>query len=139
VWAGGAWADKADAVTLGEAQDAAHVAIDACAGSARLRYITSVAGQSETYQMKAAQARAWTDAGCAGNPPSFIAAEAAALGVNAQLLAAEVLASAYFWGEVKGPQIEASRRKWKVLVSLATTSAQAASLAEQARTELDAL
>lgn len=90
--------------------------IDVAAGQARLRYITSVPGQEATYQRKEQQARDWSAAGFAGAPPSFIAAEALALQVPPEQVATEIIALADYWGDVKGPEIEATRRKWKVAV-----------------------
>lgn len=96
-------------------------AIDTAAGTARLKYITSVPGQSETYQRKEEQARAWQAASFAGDAPSFIAAEATALGINAQTLALQIITLADYWGDMKGPQIEAARRKAKVAIEDAGT------------------
>ena len=113
--------------------------IDRCAGQARLRYITSVPGQAETYAKKEEQARAWASAAFWGAAPSFIAAEAAALGVSAQSVAEEVIGLADFWANVKGPQIEATRRKWKVSIEAATTVLQVDQMVESAKAELEAL
>ena len=113
--------------------------IDRCAGQARLRYITSVPGQAETYAKKEEQARAWASAAYWGDPPSFIAAEAEALNVTPQSVAEEVIALADFWANVKGPQIEATRRKWKVSLEGAHTPSEVDSMVEAARVELDAL
>lgn len=96
-------------------------AIDTAAGNTRLKYITSVPGQSETYQRKEEQARAWQSASFAGDAPSFIAAEATALAIDAQVLTLQIIALADYWGNVKGPQIEAARRKAKVAIESAGT------------------
>lgn len=93
--------------------------VDEEAGRARLRYITSVPGQAETYTRKEQQARDWAAAGFAGAPPSFIAAEAAALEREPHIVAQEIIDLADYWGDVKGPQIEATRRKWKVRIAAA--------------------
>lgn len=93
--------------------------IDQAAGQARMRYITSVPGQSETYQRKEQQAREWRAAGYAGDAPVFVAAEAAALEQDPVEVADYILATADQWGAVKGPQIEAARRKWKVAIERA--------------------
>lgn len=95
--------------------------IDTAAGNTRLKYITSVPGQSETYQRKEEQARAWQATSFAGDAPSFIAAEATALSISAQALALQIIALADYWGNVKGPQIEAARRKAKVAIESAGT------------------
>lgn len=95
--------------------------IDQAAGTVRLRYITSVPGQAETYQRKEQQAREWKAAGYAGTPPVFVAAEAAALGQDPVAVADYIIETADQWGNFKGPQIEATRRKWKVAIELAGT------------------
>lgn len=114
-------------------------AVDSAAGSARMRYITSVPGQAETYSKKEQQARAWIASGFEGEAPSFIAAEAAALDVRPEVLAAEVVAVANLWENDKGPAIEAARRKWKVLISGAGNDADLNAMVASARAELDAL
>lgn len=113
--------------------------IDEQAGRARLRYITSVPGQAETYQRKEQQAREWQASGFTGSAPSFIAAEALALKRGAQDVAEEVIGLADQWANVTGPAIEACRRKWKVAVEAATTLSQIDQIRESAKTELAAL
>lgn len=114
--------------------------VDDAAGKARLRYITSIPGQSETYQRKEQQARAWAAAEFAGQAPSFIAAEAEALNISAESVAIEVMQLADYWANVKGPQIEATRRKWKVAIEAAGTDLDAiASALNQGQVALEAL
>lgn len=132
----GKWEDMRD---LGRVKQSALDEIDRVAGQARLRYITSVPGQAETYAKKEEQAKAWASSSFAGDPPSFIAAEAEALNVTPQSVAEEVIALADFWASVKGPQIEATRRKWKVALEGAQTPSDVDSMVEAARVELDAL
>lgn len=93
--------------------------IDQTAGKARLKYITSVPGQAETYQRKEQQAREWKAAGFTGTPPVFVAAEAQALGQDPVDVANYIIETADQWGNFKGPQIEATRRKWKVAIEQA--------------------
>lgn len=95
--------------------------VDQAAGTARLRYITSVPGQAETYQRKEQQAREWKAAGFTGTPPVFVAAEAQALGQDPVDVANYIIDTADQWGNFNGPQIEATRRKWKVAIDLAGT------------------
>lgn len=135
-WATKQWEDPR---TLDQIKAEALDQVDIAAGKARLRYITSVPGQAETYQKKEQQAREWAAASFAGDPPSFIAAEAAALGRDPQAVATEVIGLADYWGNVKGPQIEACRRKWKVAIEAATDSTHVDSLLASARAELEAL
>lgn len=118
---------------------AALAIVDELAGNARLRYITSVPGQAETYAKKEQQARDWQAAAFSGEAPPFILAEATALNISPQTLAEQVIALADFWANIKGPQIEATRRKWKVALEAATTYEQIDSLLEQARTEFATL
>ena len=113
--------------------------IDQLAGKARLRYITSVPGQAETYTKKEEQARTWAATGFVGDAPSFIAAEATALGRTPQSVATEIIGLADYWANSKGPQIEACRRKWKVAVESATSVIQVDNLIIQAIAELDSL
>ena len=113
--------------------------VDQLAGKARLRYITSVPGQAETYQKKEEQARTWAATGFVGDAPSFISAEATALGRTPQSVATEIIGLADYWANSKGPQIEACRRKWKVAVESATSVIQVDNLIIQAIAELDSL
>lgn len=113
--------------------------IDDAAGRARLRYITDIPGQQATYTRKEQQAREWAAAGFTGAAPSFIAAEAAALGIGAQLLAEQVIALADYWAEVKGPEIEAARIKHKAAIRAATTEADVRAVCELALAELGAM
>lgn len=124
---------------LHAAKAAALGAIDTEAGRARLRYITSVPGQAETYQRKEQQARAWAETGFTGPAPSFIAAEADALGRSARAVAEEVIGLADLWADVTGPAIEACRRKWKVAAESATTLEQIDQIRASAKAELAAL
>ena len=124
---------------LSEALASAQEQVDVAAGGARLRYITSVPGQAETYAKKEQQARAWAAESFAGEAPSFIAAEAQALNVSAQSVALEVIGLADYWSNIKGPQIEATRRKWKVAIDSASDPSLIQGLVDAARAELDAL
>ncbi len=115
------------------------VCIDEWAGEARLRYITSVPGQAETYAKKEQQARDWAAASFVGDPPAFIAAEANALGLDPRSVANDIIDLADFWGSVKGPQIEAARRKWKVSASSAVDYDAISSIFISAKAELEVL
>lgn len=110
--------------------------VDAAAGRARLRYITDIPGQTETYRVKEDQARMWKAAGFMGEPPSFIKAEATATGKPPQVIAENVLAAADFWIESKAPEIEASRQKWKLVVSQQTEFDALVDVLRLAETEL---
>lgn len=135
-WATKSWIDPRSLTDL-KAQGL--ILVDDLAGAARLRYITSVPGQAETYAKKEQQARAWAAESFAGEAPSFIAAEAQALNVSAQSVALEVIGLADYWSNIKGPQIEATRRKWKVAIEAASDPSLIQGLVDAARAELDAL
>ena len=128
-----------DPRTLADLKAQGLILVDDLAGAARLRYITSVPGQAETYQKKEQQARSWAAESFAGDAPSFIAAEAQALNVSAQSVALEVIALADYWSNIKGPQIEATRRKWKVAIESASDPSLITGLIESARSELCAI
>ncbi len=135
----GNWVPAKPQKSIEELRSDAFQLIDSSAGKARLRYITSIPGQAETYQRKEQQARDWAATDFAGDPPSFIAAEASALEVSPTTVANDVIATADFWVNTKGPQIEACRRKWKVRVEAETDPSQIDNLVEQATTEMDTL
>lgn len=138
-WDGQAWQPLVPEKTLADEVASALDAVDFAAGRARLKYITSVPGQAETYQRKEQQARQWHAAAFEGPPPSFIAAEAEALGVHPLEVANEIIAMADFWSEIKGPQIEACRRKWKVAIEQASSAEQVAQLLEQGQAQMAGL
>lgn len=131
IWEDGRTLDRVKSLALDQ--------VDSAAGYARLRYITSVPGQAETYAKKEQQARSWAAESFAGEPPSFIAAEAQALNVSAQSVALEVIGLADYWSNIKGPQIEATRRKWKVAIEAASDPSLIQGLVDAARAELDGL
>jgi hypothetical protein len=101
---------------------AAQRAIDAAAGAARLRYITDVPGQEAVYLRKAEQARAFRDAGYAGEPPPYVAAEAAAIDDTPQVACDGILAIAEYWDDVLSPAIEGGRIAGKRDVSAAAAA-----------------
>lgn len=128
-----------DPVTLSDRKSTALARIDEFAGAARLRYITSVPGQAETYAKKEEQARQWASSGFTGNAPSFIAAEATALNRDPISVAQEIIGLADIWSNYKGPEIEACRRKWKVSVENALSNEEVNVLLSQAENELSTL
>jgi hypothetical protein len=117
-WDGAAWIFP-QGETWQEAKTRALQAIDNEAGQTRLKYITSVPGQAETYQRKEQQAREWQASGFVGAPPPFIDAEAIALEMDPQAIALNIITLADYWSNIKGPEIEATRRKWKVAIEAA--------------------
>jgi hypothetical protein len=126
-------------LALAELMNSSLRIIDRVAGQVRMRYITSAPGQAETYQRKEQQAREWLASGFAGVAPSFIAAEAQALGVQPQVIAQEIIDTADLWSNVKGPAIEAARRAGKVAIQSATTIEAIEAARDAAIAALDAL
>lgn len=118
-WSSRSWVASSPALERYRAE--AYQAIDRVAGAARLRYITSVPGQAETYTRKEEQARSWAATGFSGQAPSFIAAEANALQLPSRQVAEEVIALADFWSLEKGPAIEAARIAGKAAVRSAAS------------------
>lgn len=117
------------APTLTQAQNDAYVAIDAQAGMTRAKYITTVAGQSETYMSKAADAAAYKAAAypfasLASYP--WVKGEAIALSgatptaAQAQAAADGILAAQAAWIAL-GANIEQARRAGSVAVTAAST------------------
>jgi hypothetical protein len=127
---------------LQSAQTTASKIIDGQAGATRAKYITTVAGQSETYMSKATDATAYK---AAGYPFASVAsyiwvrAEAAAMygatatAAQTQAAADGILAAQTAWIAL-GAKIEQARRAGGVAVDAATTvaavqAAQAAAVA----------
>lgn len=136
-WVGGAWVDD-----LASAKSKAYDAIDSQAGTTRAKYITTVAGQSETYMSKATDAAAYKAASYPfaniANYP-WVQAEAIALNgatptaAQTQAAADGILAAQAAWITL-GAKIEQARRAGAVAVAAAGTvaavqSAQAAAVA----------
>lgn len=135
-WHAGAWGREA---SLDEIVAEALAAIDAAAGAARARYITDVTGQSAVYLRKAEQARAWLASGLAGDPPPYIAAEAAARGLVPADLAAEIDAIAARWDDELSPAIEAIRMSGKARARASVDAAAVQASAAEACRALEAI
>lgn len=125
--------------TLDELRAAGLERVDYLAGKARLRYITDVPGQAETYQTKAAQAREWAATGYAGDAPPFVRAEADRKGIDPVLLAQQIVQLADQWANVKGPEIEAARLYWKGVIEQAQSKEEINAATADAETEIDTL
>jgi|GEM_PF-1385869 len=109
-WATRVWVTPTTA--LDQAKASAASRIDAAAGVARQRYITTTPGQDATYTAKYAEAKAYRDAGypadLTGYP--FIAIEAAPHAARtAQQAADRIIYLGDLWSSVIGPQIEGLR------------------------------
>lgn len=84
--------------------------IDAAAGRARSRYLTTVPGQEATYAAKYAQAQAYIVAGYpAATPYPWIAQEASRTGLTPTQAADRIKATGDGWANVIGPAIEGLR------------------------------
>ena len=118
----GQWAT---AISLADAQSLALAQIDSAAGSARLRYITDVAGQQAVYLEKLQQSQAWL-ANPTGAVPPYVAAEAAAMATDASSAAQYIVGTANAWNGQLSPAIEGARRAGKIAVAKATNNADVA-------------
>jgi hypothetical protein len=127
---------------LAAAKNVAYSSIDSQAGAARAKYITTVAGQPETYLSKATDAAAYKAASYPfASLASYPWVQAEAVAINgasptaAQVKAAAdgILAAQTAWVTL-GAQIEQARRAGSVAVAAASTvvavqAAQAAAIA----------
>lgn len=103
--------------------EGARADIDAAAGRARQRYITTAPGQSETYTAKYADAKAYLAAGSPSEASAYpwVAAESQATGQAPAQAAQTIKATGDAWNLTLGPAIEAARIGGKTaLASLAT-------------------
>lgn len=124
---------------LEDVRQRAYLLVDGVAGQARLRYISSAPGQAETYLRKETQARTWQAGGYVGSPPSFVAAEAAALGEDPIDVAEGIIAQADLWENGKGPEIEATRIAGKAVIRDAVDEAAIETALADTIAALDAL
>lgn len=85
--------------------------IDAAAGRARSRYLTTVPGQEATYTAKYAQAQAYISAGypADASPYPWIAQESMRSGLTPPQAADRIKATGDAWANVIGPAIEGLR------------------------------
>jgi hypothetical protein len=97
--------------------------IDASAEALRTRYITTGSGQAMTYTEKADEAKAYSLDNT--TPTPFLTAEADALGITVETLAAEVLARHAEW-KIIGARIEGARMGAKAALSQAENLADIA-------------
>jgi len=137
----------ADALVLSEVRASANCAIDTQAGTTRLKYITDVAGQSETYLSKASDAAAYKaadypSASIAGYP--MVQAEGKALygaapsAAQYQAAADGIIATQTQW-IVLAAAIEQQRRAGKIAVMGAATVAEVQAAESSAIAALAAL
>lgn len=85
--------------------------IDAAAGRARARYLTTVPGQEATYTAKYAQAQAYIAAGYPADtaPYAWIAQESLRTGLTHTQAADRIKATGDIWANLVGPAIEGLR------------------------------
>jgi hypothetical protein len=114
--------------------------IDAAAGEARARHITVTPGQAETYFAKAAEARAYLDAGSPVDLEAWpwIAADAAAFGVSGATAANSILANRDAWTQL-GAHIEEVRLRAKAAVNAASSPMECARILKAMKADLEAL
>ena len=116
-------ADPITPITIDDIKRDAYSAIDSAAGQTRLKYITHVAGQSETYQLKADDAREFKAAGypdASINNYPMVKAEAEATGETYRQAAETIRITEVNWKSLAA-MIEKARRSGKINVSKATT------------------
>lgn len=114
--------------------------IDAAAGAARSRHITIAPGQAETYLAKAAEARAYLDAGAPADLDAWpwVRADAAAFGVSGATAATAILANQQAWIGL-GAEIEAIRLTAKRAVDAAQTAIERFRIARDAALQLEGI
>ena len=114
--------------------------IDGAAERARLRYITSGAGQALTYSEKADEAADYVAAGYPADTSNYphIAAEIAATGKTKEQAADDILSTKSAWISVSA-NIEQHRLGGKKNVADATTSEEIISARDAAITALNAI
>jgi hypothetical protein len=123
---------------LDAARTKAKAEIDAAAGVARSRYITTVPGQAETYLAKAAEARAYINAGEPSDLAtwSWIAAEVRATGNSPGGAAGSILANEANWTAL-GTAIEEIRLTAKRAVDAAQIPRECFRIAHDATGQLE--
>ena len=125
--------------TINDIKVAAKHAIDAAAGQARARYITTVPGQEATYMLKERQAREYAAAGYpAASVPPLVQVEADAFGITPQQAADEIIAKADAWIALAA-KIEYARRSGKAEVDAASDVASVETIKNKIIAQLDAI
>lgn len=97
--------------SVDDARQWARTEIDAAAGSARSRFITTVPGQDSAYRAKYEEAHAFIAAGYSATSFAipWIEAEASTAGITVVAAADRIRARGDAWNLVLGPRIEALR------------------------------
>lgn len=103
--------DLTNYASVEAAREAMRVQIDAEAGKARAKYITTTPGQSETYTAKYQQAIDYIAAGYPADtgPYPWIAHESTTTGLTPTQTANRIKATGDAWVNVLGPTIEGLR------------------------------
>lgn len=125
---------------LDAARTKAKAEIDAAAGAARSRHITIAHGQTETYLAKAAEARAYIDAGSPEDLSAWpwVRADAAAFGISGATAANAILANQQAWVGL-GTAIEEIRLTAKRAVDAAQTPRECLRIAREAAVQLEGI
>lgn len=113
------WADGIWQVDLAKLKAAASARVNASAEAVIGDFLTPGAGQAMTYIRKEAEARAWTNGADEAAFP-ILSAEASALAITVEALAAIVIAKADAWVRI-GSAINALRRAALVAIETAET------------------
>jgi hypothetical protein len=109
---------------LEQLQNEAQARIDALAGQARLKYISTSPGQDATYTAKLKDAEAYVAAGYPTDASAYkwIMTEATHTQMTPVQVANRIIAAANLWITV-GAEIEGARQAAKVAIKVATTVA----------------
>jgi hypothetical protein len=115
--------------------------IDAAAGRARARYLTTVPGQEATYTAKYAQAQAYIAAGYPADaaPYAWIAQESLRTGLTHTQAADRIKATGDVWANLVGPAIEGLRIGGKDDLAAITTVADVLTHTKSVIVALDAV
>ena len=139
LWIEGAWLRT---VPLNELRAAALAEIDAAAGTARLRYISDVAGQQAVDIIKLDEARVYLNAVASDSKapvPAHIDAEAKGVKDSPADVAQMIIDTAAQWNGVISPAIEGTRRGYREKMAGAETPADVAAVRDAALAALAAI
>lgn len=105
---------------LATVQSALCTKIDAECGAVRRQFVTDITGQAATYQLKLAEAKAWTSGDDPTNYP-YLGRESVKRDMSMADLVDEVLATGALWVGVIDPELESERVAAKKAVNMAET------------------
>lgn len=125
-------------VSLDSIKDQAVIDIDNQSGLTRVKYITDVPGQAETYLLKADQATKFKAANYQGAVPGLVQSEATACGISAQAAADAIITKQDQWIALAA-SIETIRRLGKENVKNATSPQAVETIRVQVINQLKAI